>query len=170
MRASVKDEDIADNWARENGVWPICHVQQLHRSDLVIVSYFFDITSIGVSAAHLRLWSRCRFQLVQFHFPQLGMSAYTKRMALLANRIFVDYGRPLDPKSAKVIKVMSEQPEAIKIKDWYPPLEEYSNILATLRRLGLFRDEHADFRDEMNRLRALRGKPRKTWGKKSEKG
>ncbi|VDL85904.1 unnamed protein product [Schistocephalus solidus] len=100
--------------------------------------------------------------------PCLGMSAYTKRMALLANRIFVDYGRPLDSKSAKVIKVMSEQPEAIKIKDWYPPLEEYSNILATLRRLGLFRDEHADFRDEMDRLRALRGKPRKTWGKKKE--
>lgn len=95
---------------------------------------------------------------------------YTRRIALLAKRIFVDYGRrPLDNRSARVVRIMSELPEADKRKDWYPPLEEYSAILAQLRQVGLFRDEHADFREEMNRLRTLRGKPKKTWGpKKSE--
>lgn len=38
-------------------------------------------------------------------------------------------------------------------------------LMMNLRDYGLYRDEHADFREEMNRLRALRGKappPRKT--------
>ena len=89
---------------------------------------------------------------------------YSKRIALLASRIFVD-ATSASP-SPKVVRIMSELPEAIKIRDWYPPLEEYSEILATLRRVGLFRDEHADFRDEMDRLRALRGKKKWVKGKK----
>ncbi|KAL5104256.1 28S ribosomal protein S33 mitochondrial [Taenia crassiceps] len=41
---------------------------------------------------------------------------------------------------------------------WRYFISEYSAILSQLRQVGLFRDEHADFRDEMDRLRALRGK------------
>ncbi|VDD74734.1 unnamed protein product [Mesocestoides corti] len=88
-------------------------------------------------------------------------TVYSKHIALLASRIFGDCSSVYPP--PKVVRLMSEEPEAMKIRDWYPPLEEYSNILATLRRVGLFRDEHADFRDEMDRLRALRGK--KKWNK-----
>ncbi|TPP60125.1 28S ribosomal protein S33 mitochondrial [Fasciola gigantica] len=50
------------------------------------------------------------------------------------------------------------------LKDYYPPLEEYRNILVKLRSLGLYRDEHADFREEMCRLRALRGKGKRKKG------
>lgn len=93
---------------------------------------------------------------------------YSKRIAHLASRIFADHSASSGGPPQKVVRILSEKPEAIKIRDWYPPLEEYSHILATLRRFGLFRDEHADFREEMERLRALRGKPKKTWGKSKE--
>ncbi|KAF5398220.1 Mitochondrial ribosomal protein S33 [Paragonimus heterotremus] len=89
---------------------------------------------------------------------------YAKRMSLLAGRIFVDAGRPIDSKSTKVLKIMQELPKPVKLKDYYPPLEEYSSILWKLRYLGLFRDEHADFREEMNRLRELRGKGKRRKG------
>ncbi|VDM32457.1 unnamed protein product [Hydatigera taeniaeformis] len=89
---------------------------------------------------------------------------YSKRIALLASRIFGDTSSVYPP--PKVVRLMSELPEPIKIRDWYPPLEEYSAILARLRQIGLFRDEHADFRDEMDRLRALRGKKKWVKGKR----
>lgn len=92
------------------------------------------------------------------------VSLYSQRIALLASRIFADTTSTYPP--PKVVRIMSEKPEAIKIRDWYPPLEEYSEILATLRRVGLYRDEHADFREEMDRLRALRGKKKWVKGKK----
>jgi small subunit ribosomal protein S33 len=40
-----------------------------------------------------------------------------------------------------------------------------------LRNYGLFRDEHQDFKEEMKRLRALRGKapPKKGEGKRAKK-
>ncbi|VDO05682.1 unnamed protein product [Rodentolepis nana] len=91
-------------------------------------------------------------------------TVYSQRIALLASRIFADTTSSYPP--PKVVRIMSEQPEAVKIRDWYPPLEEYSEILATLRRIGLYRDEHADFRDEMDRLRALRGKKKWVKGKR----
>ncbi|VDK40810.1 unnamed protein product [Taenia asiatica] len=89
---------------------------------------------------------------------------YSRRIALLASRIFGDTSSVYPP--PKVVRVMSELPEAIKVRDWYPPLEEYSAILSHLRQVGLFRDEHADFREEMDRLRALRGKKKWVKGKR----
>lgn len=89
---------------------------------------------------------------------------YSKRIALLASRIFGDTSSVYPP--PKVVRVMSELPEAIKTRDWYPPLEEYSALFSQLRQVGLFRDEHADFREEMDRLRALRGKRKWVKGKR----
>ncbi|CAL8083651.1 unnamed protein product [Calicophoron daubneyi] len=89
---------------------------------------------------------------------------YAKRMAMLAGRIFVDVSRPTDSKSLKVVRLMQELPRPLMLKDYYPPLEEYRNILTQLRYLGLYRDEHADFRDEMRRLRELRGKGKRRRG------
>ncbi|CAH8860795.1 unnamed protein product [Trichobilharzia szidati] len=91
-------------------------------------------------------------------------SLYAKRMTLLAGRIFKDVGKPIDNKSMKVVKIMSELPRPMMLKDYYPNLEEYSSILWKLRHVGLYRDEHADFREEMARLRELRGKGKKKKG------
>ena len=41
---------------------------------------------------------------------------------------------------------------------YYPGLEETNELMRLLRHYGLYRDEHLDFCEEMQRLRALRGK------------
>ncbi|CAH8616486.1 unnamed protein product [Schistosoma rodhaini] len=91
-------------------------------------------------------------------------SLYAKKMTMLAGRIFRDVGKQVDSKSMKVVRIMSELPRPMILKDYYPPLEEYNNILQKLRYLGLFRNEHADFREEMARLRQLRGKGKRKKG------
>ena len=39
-----------------------------------------------------------------------------------------------------------------------PGVEETNELMRLLRHYGLYRDEHKDFCDEMQRLRVLRGK------------
>lgn len=41
---------------------------------------------------------------------------------------------------------------------YYPRHPEIGRFMTLLRSYGLFRDEHEDFKEEMVRLRALRGK------------
>jgi len=43
---------------------------------------------------------------------------------------------------------------------YYPAQEETNELMRNLRDYGLYRDEHKDFCDEMDRLRELRGKTR----------
>ena len=42
--------------------------------------------------------------------------------------------------------------------NYYPAVEETNELMRVLRDYGLFRDEHKDFCEEMQRLRVLRGK------------
>lgn len=46
-----------------------------------------------------------------------------------------------------------------QLPSWYPPLPTFHSLLLQLRTLGLFVDEHEDFRDEMKEKRIARGKP-----------
>ncbi|XP_018326464.1 28S ribosomal protein S33, mitochondrial [Agrilus planipennis] len=95
---------------------------------------------------------------------------YAQRMNRLSNRIFGEVVRQTNSKSMKVVKLFSAEP-INKRKDlypYYPRHIETGQLMLNLRYYGLFRDEHADFQDEMERLRVLRGKgkrerkPRKT--------
>ena len=45
--------------------------------------------------------------------------------------------------------------------DWYSPVEELDAVYKHLRKIGLYRDVHEDFKEEMQRLRDLRGKVKK---------
>ena len=45
-----------------------------------------------------------------------------------------------------------------KNMNYYPPHPQIREFVWTLRKYGLFRDEHMDFIEEMKRLRILRGK------------
>jgi len=56
--------------------------------------------------------------------------------------------------------MFSEEPLYKKdnIINYYPRHIETGLLIRQLREYGLFRDEHQDFIDEMNRLKALRGK------------
>lgn len=105
---------------------------------------------------------------------------YGRRMRHLSNRIFGEVTRPTTSQSMKVIKMFSEEPLYLRddVVNYYPRHIEMGQLGVKLRDYGLLRDEHADFREEIKRLRALRGKgppPRKTkeegkrWKKKQEK-
>ncbi|KAL3314067.1 Ribosomal protein S33 [Cichlidogyrus casuarinus] len=97
--------------------------------------------------------------------PRLD-TPYAKKMTQLAGRIFGDFGRPVDSKSRRILRITSQEPPAYKLKDYYAPVTEYEHILYKLRYLGLYRSEHADFQDEMKRLRELRGKGKRAKGQK----
>lgn len=105
---------------------------------------------------------------------------YGRRMRHLSNRIFGEVTRPTTTQSMKVVQMFREEPLYLQdeVINYYPRHREMGQLMVNLREYGLYRDEHADFREEMKRLRALRGKgppPRKTkeegkrWKKKQEK-
>ncbi|KAM9402943.1 small ribosomal subunit protein mS33 [Salvelinus alpinus] len=102
-----------------------------------------------------------------------SLSSYAVRMARLSARIFGDVARPTDDKSMKVVRLFKEPPMAQKkeVYDWYPQHKIYYALTQKLRYMGLFRDEHEDFKEEMRRLRKLRGKgkPKKGEGKRATK-
>lgn len=85
---------------------------------------------------------------------------YARRMNLLSNRIFGEVTRPTNSKSMKVVKLFSAKPLHLNkdITEYYPRHVETGWLMKKLRYYGLYRDEHEDFKDEMKRLRALRGK------------
>lgn len=87
-------------------------------------------------------------------------SNYARRMNRLSNRIFGEVVRPTNSKSMKVVKLFSERPLQTnpEIVDYYPRHPETHLFMLKLREYGLFRDEHQDFKEEMIRLRELRGK------------
>ncbi|KAM9468229.1 small ribosomal subunit protein mS33 isoform 1-T2 [Clarias gariepinus] len=102
-----------------------------------------------------------------------NLSGYAVRMARLSARIFGDVVRPTDTKSIKVVQLFKEPSLAQRkeVYDWYPQHKIYYSMTQRLRFLGLFRDEHQDFKEEMRRLRKLRGKgkPKKGEGKRAMK-
>ncbi|XP_030072916.1 small ribosomal subunit protein mS33 [Microcaecilia unicolor] len=102
-----------------------------------------------------------------------SLSSYALCMARLSARIFGDVARPTDQKSMKVVNLFSEQPLAKRkeVYKWYPQHKIYHALMRNLRFLGLYRDEHEDFKEEMRRLRKLRGKgdPKKGEGKRATK-
>lgn len=96
---------------------------------------------------------------------------YARRMNRLSCRIFGEIARPTNSKSMKVVKLFSEEPvdQRKDIHAYYPRHVETGKLMMKLRYYGLFRDEHADFRDEMTRMRALRGKVKPERKGKKEK-
>ncbi|CAL1686628.1 unnamed protein product [Lasius platythorax] len=87
---------------------------------------------------------------------------YAMRMNRLSNRIFGEVVRPTNQKSMKVVQLFSEKPvnKRPEIVEYYPRFNETEKLMTHLRNYGLFRDEHKDFKEEYQRLRELRGKPR----------
>lgn len=92
-------------------------------------------------------------------------SNYAKRMNRLSNKIFGEVVRDTSQRSMKVVKLFSDKPvnKRPEIVEYYPRLRETHLLMKNLRWYGLFRDEHQDFKEEYQRLRALRGK--RVWKK-----
>lgn len=85
---------------------------------------------------------------------------YARRMLRLSNRIFGEVAIPTNSKSMKVVRMFSEKPLNLRreVTHYYPRHVETGDLMRKLRHYGLYRDEHADFADEMERMRVLRGK------------
>ncbi|XP_034935469.1 28S ribosomal protein S33, mitochondrial [Chelonus insularis] len=100
-------------------------------------------------------------------------TGYAKRMNRLSARIFGEPLRPTHNRSMKVVKIFSEMPadRCPEITSYYPRHPEIGWLMRCLRLYGLYRDEHEDFNEEIERLRVLRGKkPRHGYqGKKDKK-
>ncbi|XP_055347488.1 28S ribosomal protein S33, mitochondrial-like [Paramacrobiotus metropolitanus] len=90
------------------------------------------------------------------------VSRYAQMMTRLSRRIFNEPARPMDTEANRIVKVLGEWPREKQgyITNYYPPHPQIWKMIRTLRDHGLFRDEHLDFNEEMERQRALRGKPR----------
>uniref|UniRef100_A0A2K6GQX2 Small ribosomal subunit protein mS33 n=1 Tax=Propithecus coquereli TaxID=379532 RepID=A0A2K6GQX2_PROCO len=74
------------------------------------------------------------------------MSSLSERalhVSPLSAHLFGEVARPTDSKSMKVVKLFGEQ-----LLNWYPNHNTYLAPMETLQFLGLYRDEHQDFRDE----------------------
>ncbi len=99
-------------------------------------------------------------------FYDKSTSEYNAKMKYLSASIFGDYKKPIEHhKDKKLVRTLSGRPlsDRPEIVHYYPPHEEVASLMRKLRSYGLFRDEHQDFVDEMERLRKLRGKSRFDW-------
>lgn len=96
---------------------------------------------------------------------------YARRMERLRNRIFGEVARTTNSKSMKVVKLFSEEPVHLRreVFGYYPRHPEVGELMTKLRYYGLYRDEHADFVEEMERMRALRGKAKPIRKTKAER-
>ncbi|KAM4704907.1 small ribosomal subunit protein mS33-like [Rhinophrynus dorsalis] len=102
-----------------------------------------------------------------------SLSSYALQLSRLSTRIFGEMVRPTSDQSMKVVKLFSDQPLAKrkKVYDWYPPHNVYVNLMRRLRFLGLYMDEHENFKEEMRCLWKLhgKGKPKEGEGKRAQK-
>ena len=92
-----------------------------------------------------------------------SQSSYNAKMKYLSDSILGEYKIPMDSKPNKKLiysminRPLYDRPEIVK---YYPAHEETNWLMDRLRDYGLFRNEHKDFVEEMERLRNLRGKSR----------
>ncbi|OQR77264.1 28S ribosomal protein S33 [Tropilaelaps mercedesae] len=88
----------------------------------------------------------------------MSSSSYAIRMAKLSARVFVEH--PPGKKTRRIHRLLSAKPNDLEkeVVNYYPPHHDWTRLMYHVRAHGLFRDEHQDFRDEIRRLRILRGK------------
>ncbi|KAI3388557.1 hypothetical protein SNEBB_006784 [Seison nebaliae] len=95
------------------------------------------------------------------------LSSYAFRMARLKAQIHGEVTLPTDKKSMRIVTMFSELPhhKNSEVVDYYPRHQENEQLIRKLRDYGIFRDEHLDFKEEMYRLKVLRGKSKPERGK-----
>lgn len=91
-----------------------------------------------------------------------SQSEYAANMKRLSSQIFGEVRRPMNVAQQKLVARFAEEPkeQAERWVSYYPAVEETNELVNQLRNYGLYRDEHKDFCEEMQRLRSLRGKTR----------
>ena len=92
-----------------------------------------------------------------------SQTEYAKRMKFLSDSIFGEVRRPTSKESMAVVTKMARKPYEMRkeIVEYYPAHEHITKLIAQLRAYGLYRCEHADFKEEMAKMRRLKGKEKK---------
>jgi len=104
-----------------------------------------------------------------------SQSEYATKMTRLSNQIFGEVVRPTSVEGMNVAQRLSQEPHELRQYryEYYPAVEEATELMRILRSYGLYRDEFEDFKEEMERARQRRGKVhvRASWkdGVKPEK-
>jgi small subunit ribosomal protein S33 len=124
---------------------PAGHANKVPRTEGILIG-------VKMSSAGAKLYNYGRALRSQ--------SEYARRMRFVSASIFGDLKRPTDKQTLRVATMMQRKPyeERKEIVQYYPAHEETSKLMRRLRYYGLYRDEHADFKEEMERLRQIRGK------------
>lgn len=116
--------------------------------------------------------SECSFYQIVFLVKSVSLKSLISCSFPLSLYVYF-LARPTNQKSMKVVRMLSEEPVYKRnyVVDYYPRHVESYLFVRKMREYGLFRDEHQDFKEEMKRLRALRGKvpPKKGEGKRAKK-
>jgi small subunit ribosomal protein S33 len=89
-------------------------------------------------------------------------SDYATKMNRLSNQIFGEVARPTSQEGMQIVERLSAEPhekQQYRV-EFYPAIEEATELMRILREYGLYRDEAADFKEDMQRTRELRGKPK----------
>lgn len=106
-------------------------------------------------------------QIFNYSRTARSTTEYATRMKRLSNQIFGEVRRPMNDSQRALVAEFAREPREQNERyiTYYPGLEETAELMRNLRNYGLYRDEHQDFKEEMHRLRALRGKnkPRPSW-------
>ena len=89
-------------------------------------------------------------------------SKYAQHMKRLSAAIFTEWQDEPNYRALRVYRQFSEPPvnKRAEVVRWYPHHPTWNKLINQLRSYGLYRDEHEDFLEEMERLRKLRGKGR----------
>ena len=100
-------------------------------------------------------------------------SEYAQRMKMLSASIFGEVKRPQTGwQTRRVQKMFARKPyeERKEIVEYWPAHEEINKLMTQLRDYGLYRNEHEDFKEEMDRIRKLKGREKKKpkWWKPPE--
>lgn len=98
-------------------------------------------------------------------------TSYALHMERLRNKIFGEPAEKQSSQNDKIVRLMKKMPmEENKYRvDYYPPHPMFHYLMKMLRLHGLYRDEHLDFREEMLRVKLLRGKKRPHAGEARKK-
>ena len=87
-------------------------------------------------------------------------SEYSKRMKYLSNSIFGEYQYPISKETKRMTDSLERKPYELRaeIVHYWPAHDQTAELMTRLREYGLYRDEHKDYVEEMERQRKLRGK------------
>lgn len=119
----------------------------------------------GPLYSYARVFNNMRTGSRQLGAPVHHPSEYSKRINYLSASIFNTVKRPTSGHNRRVVTMMQRRPyeDRKEIVEYYPAHDQTHALMTHLRHYGLFQNEFEDYKDEMEQLRTIRGRPKKVY-------